>query len=352
MGGRFRSVAAAILSGLAAVTAGGTPAGAVGNAATAAPAFAASIEPISNELVDEMVGVSWRPGCPVPISDLRLITMNHWGFDGELHRGELVVHADVADDIVTVFGEMYAARFPILRMERIENYGGDDDASMAADNTSAFNCREITGGGAMSRALVGQGGRHQSAREPVRQERGVLPPAGEAFLDRGDVRPGMIVDGDVVTTAFASIGFVWGGDWTRLKDYQHFEASSATSGAAAPGAGAVCPTYTENPGTYPVKVCQRGLAVENVQRQLVRHGYDVDIDGYFGPQTRAAVRRFQSDHGLEVDGLVGPITWPALLAGAGVGTDADGDGAVEPWEIPGPAAWVLAGPAGIRPVDR
>ncbi len=82
-----------------------------------------------------------------------------------------------------------------------------------------------------------------------------------------------------------------------------------------------------------MRLCQRGGAVVSVQTQLVRHGYEVEIDGYFGPQTQAAVRRFQADHGLEADGLVGPITWPALFAGATGGADADGDGTIEPWEI-------------------
>ncbi len=289
--------------GLAAVTAGGTLAGAVGKAATAAPTFEASIEPISNELAGEMVGVSWHPGCPVPISDLRLITMNHWGFDGEVHRGELVVHADVADDIVTTFGEMYAARFPILRMERIEVYDGDDDASMAADNTSAFNCREITGGGAMSLHSWGIAVDINPLENPYVRGDVVEPPAGQAFLDRTNVRQGMIVAGDAVTQAFAAVGFTWGGDWTRLKDYQHFEAPERPAGASG---SPVCPSYTESPQRYPVRLCQRGGAVVSVQTQLVRHGYEVEIDGYFGPQTQAAVRRFQADHGLEADGLVGP----------------------------------------------
>jgi hypothetical protein len=139
----------------------------------------------------------------------------------------------------------------------------------------------------------------------------------------------VIVDGDVVVEAFTEIGFIWGGDWTRLKDYQHFEADDLDR--TAPAARG-CAAYVENPGRYPVRMCQRGPAVENVQRQLVRHGYDVEVDGYFGPLTRDAVRRFQSDHGLTVDGLVGPNTWPALLEGSSGGNDTDGDGRIEPWE--------------------
>jgi hypothetical protein len=276
-----------------------------------------------------MRGVSWRPGCPVAISELRLITMNHWGFDGQLHAGELVVHADVADDIVEVFARLFDVGYPIRRMERIEHYGGDDGASMAADNTSGFNCRAITGGGALSVHSWGKAIDINPVENPYVRGDVVLPEAGRPFVDRSSSRPGVIVAGDVVVETFAAIGFVWGGDWTRLKDYQHFEADARSREAPA---ARRCAGYTENPDRYPVRMCQRGVAVENVQRQLVRHGYEVEVDGYFGPQTLAAVRSFQSDHGLAADGLVGPLTWPALLAGSTGGTDPDGDGRVEPWE--------------------
>ena len=111
-------------------------------------------------------------------------------------------------------------------------------------------------------------------------------------------------------TAFAAIGFEWGGDWSRLKDYQHFEA--ARPERRCTGRRRSCPTYVDNPGRYPVRLCQRGAAVVQVQAHLVRHGFDIDVDGYFGPATEAAVRDFQADHGLDADGLVGPLTWPAL----------------------------------------
>ena len=211
--------------GVAATVMVGTASSAVDSAPpTSEPRFEAAVTPIGESLAEEMRGVSWRPGCPVPISDLRLITMNYWGFDGQVHVGELVVHRDVADGIVGVFATLFDVGYPIRRMERIEHYGGDDEASMAADNTSAFNCRPITGGGAYSVHSWGKAVDINPVENPYVRGDLVLPETGRPFLDRTSSRPGVIVAGDVVVEAFAAIGFVWGGDWTRLKDYQHFEA--------------------------------------------------------------------------------------------------------------------------------
>ena len=113
-------------------------------------------------------------------------------------------------------------------MECIERFDGDDDRSMAADNTSAFNCRRSPAAGRIP-CTPGESPRHQSARDPYVKGGIVLPAAGAAYLDRDDVRPGMILDGDVVVEAFAAIGFSWGGNWTRLKDYQHFEVADPTA---------------------------------------------------------------------------------------------------------------------------
>ena len=321
---------ACVAASMMAAAGAGSASSAVGASSDAA--FEAVIEPISTDVSASMIGVSWQSGCPVPIADLRLITMDHWGFDGRPHRGELVVHEGVAHDVVTVFGRLFDARFPIMRMERIEHYDGDDEASMAADNTSAFNCRPITGGSTYSVHSWGMAIDINPVENPYVRDGVVLPPAGDAYLDRGDVRPGMIVEGDVVVDAFAAIGFTWGGTWDRLNDYQHFETDP--SGRTSVSASA-CPSYVENRRQYPVELCQYGPAVESVQAQLVRRGYDIEVDGYFGPATEEAVRRFQFDEGLEADGLVGPITWPALLEDAPIGgaDDEDGNGTVEPWEV-------------------
>ena len=174
-----------------------------------------------------MIGVSWQPGCPVPIDDLRIIEMNHWGFDGEVHEGGLLmVHEDVADDVVAAFGEMFAARFPIRRMELIEQYGGSDDASMAADNTSAFNCRPITGSPRpvlrstpTARRSTSTPSRTPTSRAPPCCRRPERPTSTARTYGRG-----MIVKNDEVVKAFKNRGFDWGGGWHSLKDYQHFEA--------------------------------------------------------------------------------------------------------------------------------
>lgn len=192
---------------------------AVPTAADDWPAFESSIEPVTAA----RLGATWQPGCPVAPEELRLVSVMYATDDAAARTGELVVAADGGEDVVAVFGEIYAARFPITRMETIEVYGGDDDASMAADNTSAFNCRPVTGGDGWSRHAYGLAVDINPLRNPYVQGSTVLPPAGAEYLDRDDVRPGMIVAGDIVTTAFAARGFEWGGNFSSLKDYQHFD---------------------------------------------------------------------------------------------------------------------------------
>lgn len=189
---------------------------------TVPPAYTASIAPI-DDAVRARMPHSWRPGCPVPLEELRLLTLAHWGMDGRARTGELVVHEAVAEDLVAVFGVLWEAGFPIERMELVDVFDGDDDRSMAADNTSAFNCREIDGRpGVWSNHAYGRAVDINPLRNPwVRGDR-VDPPGGAAYLDRTAEVPGLIRDGDVVVAAFAAVGWEWGGHWST-PDYQHFE---------------------------------------------------------------------------------------------------------------------------------
>ncbi|WP_238017714.1 M15 family metallopeptidase [Dactylosporangium sp. AC04546] len=196
--------------------------GASGTPAASAPAADTS-EPLPPALRQAMTGVSWRPGCPVGLDDLRLLTITYVDFAGAEQRGQLVVHQAIAPAVLRVFGKLRAARFPIRSMRLIEAYGGSDDASMAADNTSAFNCRTVPGTSNLSNHAYGRAIDVNTVENPYLPKGKVMPPAGKDYLDRRNVRPGMIVDGDVVVTAFRAEGFTWGGAWRSGVDYQHFE---------------------------------------------------------------------------------------------------------------------------------
>src|SRR5437764_4950611 len=117
--------------------------------ATATPAatraFRGTISPIGPAMQATMTGRSWHAGCPVSLSQLRVLTISYWGFDRRSNSGRMVVNADVARTVVSVFHRLYDARFPIRRMQPVDAYGGSDFRSIDADNTSSFNCRAATG---------------------------------------------------------------------------------------------------------------------------------------------------------------------------------------------------------------
>lgn len=187
--------------------------------------YEGTIAPISGEIADRMAA-SWRPGCPVGLDELRYLQIRHWGLDGEVHDGELVVHADVAEALIAVFGRLYEARVPIERMRLVDDYGGDDARSMAANNTSAFNCREVAHRpGVWSHHAFGTAIDINPLVNPYVDGTFVDPPAAAPYADRTTQVPGGIYPGDIVTQAFADIGWGWGGDWAGARDYQHFSAS-------------------------------------------------------------------------------------------------------------------------------
>jgi hypothetical protein len=187
------------------------------------PDFTSTVSPITPELAARM-DRSWRPGCPVPLEDLRYVTVTHRDFAGEKSQGELVVHADAAEDMVTVFGNLFDAGYPVRSMRLVDDFDASDDASMAADNTSAFNCRAITGGTGWSEHAYGRAIDVNPVENPYVRGSSVAPPGGRKFADRPD-EPGVIHDDDEVVRAFAAVGWLWGGDWDAPVDYQHFSAS-------------------------------------------------------------------------------------------------------------------------------
>ena len=137
-----------------------------------------------------MIGNSWHPGCPVPLRDLRLLRLTYVGFDGRAHHGQLVVHRWYAEGFVHVFRRLYEERFPIRRMRLVDHYGADDDRSMAADNTSAFNCRLRAGSSTeWSQHAYGRAIDVNTVENPFVTPTHVSPPAGVAYVDRTPAAP-------------------------------------------------------------------------------------------------------------------------------------------------------------------
>lgn len=197
-------------------------------AAPGVPAeFVGTVRTLGPAVRQRMLGVSHRPAsCPLGWEDLRLLRLSYVGYDGADRVGRMVVAREVAQDVVGIFRDLHKARFPIRKMLLVDAYGGDDDRSMAADNTSAYNCRTVAGSDTLSDHAYGRAIDINPVRNPYVLPGGILPPSGRAYagVDRSpgaDVDPGVIVADDAVVRAFASRGWEWGGLWTS-PDYQHF----------------------------------------------------------------------------------------------------------------------------------
>jgi hypothetical protein len=169
------------------------------------------------------LGASWRPGCPVGPEALRMLHLSYWGFDNQPHVGTMVVNAAVTSDVFAIFGRLFDEHFPIHQMQPVDAYQGSDPASMAADNTSGFNCRNAVAAGPPQWSVhaYGEAIDVNTVENPYIEGGTVMPPAGSAYVDRTTYRSGMAVSGGQLVQAFASVGWYWGGRWSD-PDYQHF----------------------------------------------------------------------------------------------------------------------------------
>jgi hypothetical protein len=187
--------------------------------------FTGSVSRIDRDTRLLMIGSSWHAGCPTRLRDLRIVRVTYRGFDSRPHHGRLAVHRRWADEILVIFRRLYRAGFPIRRVRLVDRFGGDDRESMRHDNTSAFNCRYVAGTTTWSQHAYGRAVDINPVENPYVDGTHVSPRRGRRYLDRTDVRPGMIVRGDIVVRSFRRIGWGWGGRWTPAKDYQHFSAN-------------------------------------------------------------------------------------------------------------------------------
>lgn len=165
-----------------------------------------------------------RPECPVQHpSELRVVAINHYNFEGEIRRGHLVVNADVAESIVRIFSDLFDAEFPIRRMSPVEAFDGDTNASLRADNTSAFNCRRSDQINAPFGASPHANGRAidiNPRENPWMDLRCDCWLPSAKFADRVD-RPGGINRGGLVWRLFKEEGWIWQN--IDVPDYMHFD---------------------------------------------------------------------------------------------------------------------------------
>lgn len=230
-----------------------------------ADGFSAKAMSLPGSLADAMRRKNvWSEGCPVALSDLALVVLSHWGFDGARREGKLIVHRHIALLVMNAFADLYALHFPIERMESIEKYDGNDLLSMEANNSSAFNCREVTGkpgvwskhsyGAAIDinprqnpyicpkdEPLAAMGWDGEEEKEAFLRRLGydipspivqfcsqrpddcLVLPSAEALSGTAQEGPGVFTPGSKEVRAFTDRGFTWGGIWQRLLDGHHFE---------------------------------------------------------------------------------------------------------------------------------
>jgi hypothetical protein len=189
--------------------------------------YDASVKPLPAPLVRTLDGRFWQPGCPVPLSDLRLLRVTHWGFDGREHTGQLVVNRDSARKLATVFRKLHALKFPIRHMRLDDMYGPRRSRPADGDISGAFHCRRAVpspcggGSGNWSNHAYGHAVDLNPNENPYVGCGAVYDPRSRPYVDRTPLRKGMVTP--AVVRAFESIGWGWGGDWTGdTKDYMHF----------------------------------------------------------------------------------------------------------------------------------
>jgi hypothetical protein len=184
---------------------------------------------LDSETIARMRGKSYKKGAKIPLSRLRSLRLRYIDFDGREQDGEMIVHKKIAKRTCKVFYELYRIKYPIAGMQLVDEYDADDEASMAANNTSSFNYRKVANSSKMSKHSQGLAIDINPRINPYITKYGIAPANSKVYRNRnvatcrGKYRDYMIHRGDEVYRIFKKNGFSWGGDWKYSKDYQHFE---------------------------------------------------------------------------------------------------------------------------------
>ncbi len=183
---------------------------------------------ITEDILKRIEGKSYPEGATISIDDLRWLHVMHYGFDGEVHEGELIVNHEVAHDVLEIFKELFEIKYPIEKIRLIDEYNAEDEASMEDNNSSAFCYRTIAESDILSNHAKGLAIDINPLYNPYVYERkdGSLflqPENAGDYVDRDADNPYYIKKDDACYQIFINHGFTLGGDWKSKKDYQHFE---------------------------------------------------------------------------------------------------------------------------------
>lgn len=188
-------------------------------------------EPLTDSVKQKITGISYpETGCTVPYEDLQYVGLLYYDFNGEEQSGELICNKAVAQDMVEIFYELYRNEYQIERIRLVDEYDGDDTASMADNNTSCFNYRVVDGTTSLSKHAYGLAIDVNPFYNPyvVFNKGGegntyISPPGSEIYADRSQDFAYKIDENDLCCRLFIEHGFTWGGNWNSSKDYQHFQ---------------------------------------------------------------------------------------------------------------------------------
>lgn len=182
---------------------------------------------IDDTLFARIEGKSFPQNCTTARSELRYLRILHRDLEGRTRVGEMICNRSIADDLLTIFRTLYDARYPIQQMVLIDRYDADDERSMQANNSSAFNFRFVAGTKQLSNHSRGLAVDINPLYNPyVRTANGrtiVEPSTAVPYADRTRTFPCKIDKNDLCYKEFIRHGFSWGGDWKTRKDYQHFQ---------------------------------------------------------------------------------------------------------------------------------
>ena len=180
-------------------------------------------EPIPEPVAARMRGVSYPHDASISLDDLRYLRLSYVDFDGNGQTGEMVCNKEIADDLVAIFRKLYEARYPIRSIRLIDDFGGSDEESMKADNTSCFNFRRKTGMRSLSKHALGLAVDINPLENPYVRGTSVHPAGASDYADRSRDFAHKIDRDDLCWKLFREHGFSWGGAWRSVRDYQHFE---------------------------------------------------------------------------------------------------------------------------------